>query len=85
MPSEKSARVAERRRRMNAPLRSKARTFVTKTRSLIAANDADGAEAAAREAVVALDKAAQKRAIHRNNAARRKSRIMSQLRRAGGE
>ena len=70
---------------MNAPLRSRARTFVARARRLISSNDPDGAELAAREALVALDKAAQKGAIHRNNAARRKSRIMSQLRRSGGQ
>ena len=37
---------------------------------------------AVNDAVVALDKAAQKGAIHPNNAARRKSRIMRQLSKA---
>ena len=39
----------------------------------------DTATAAAHDAAVALDKAAQKGVIHPNNAARRKSRIMKQL------
>jgi small subunit ribosomal protein S20 len=39
----------------------------------------EGADQAVGDAVVALDKAAQKGAIHRNNASRRKSRIMKQL------
>mgnify|MGYP001188047547 FL=1 len=79
MPSEKSRRVSERRRVINAPLRSKAKTFITKARRLIAENDADSAEQVVNEAVVALDKAAQRGAIHQNNASRRKSRIMKQL------
>ena len=79
MPSEKSARVAERRRRRNTPLRSRAKTFITKARRLMAADEIESAEQAVRDAVVALDKAAQKGAIHPNNAARRKSRIMKQL------
>ncbi len=79
MPSEKSARVSERRRRMNAPLRSRAKTFVTKARRLILADDLEAAEAAVKDAVVALDTAAQKGALHANNASRRKSRIMRQL------
>ena len=82
MPSEKSARVAERRRQMNAPLRSRAKTFVTKARRLIAANDLEAAEEAVRDAVVALDRASHKGALHRNNAARRKSRITRQLHQA---
>ena len=45
-------------------------------------DDLDAAEQAVKEATVALDKAAQKGAIHANNAARRKSRIMLQLHQA---
>lgn len=82
MPSAKSARVAERRRRRNAPLRSRAKTEIKKARSLIAANDLDAAEDAVRDAFVALDKAAQKGVLHANNASRRKSRIMKQLNKA---
>ena len=64
---------------MRAPLRSRVKTFVTKSRLLIAEGDLEGADGAVRDAVTALDKAAQKGAIHRNNASRRKSRIMKQL------
>ena len=39
----------------------------------------EAAVEAGNTAVVALDKAAQKGAIHRNNASRRKSRLMKQL------
>ena len=46
------------------------------------ANDLEAAEAAVKDAVVALDGAAQKGALHPNNAARRKSRIMKQLHQA---
>ena len=79
MPSAKSARVGERRRRLNAPLRSKARTSVKKARRLLAANDLDVAESAVRDAVVALDKAAQKGAVHKRNASRRKARLVKKL------
>ena len=79
MPSEKSARVSQRRRAGKAPLRSRAKTFVTKSRRLIEAGDLEGADQAVSDAIVALDKAAQKGVIHHNNAARRKSRIMKQL------
>ena len=79
MPSARSARVSERKRQRNAPLRTRAKTFVTKARRAIEADDLEAAESAVRQAVVALDKAAQKGAIHRGNAGRRKSRIMKQL------
>ena len=45
----------------------------------MAANDMEAAEQAVNDAVVALDKAAQKGVLHHNNASRRKSRIMHQL------
>lgn len=82
MPSEKSHRVSVRKAARNAPLRTKAKTFVKRARTLIEANDLENAEKAVTEAVVALDKAAQKGAIHTNNADRRKSRIMLQLNKA---
>jgi small subunit ribosomal protein S20 len=79
LPSAKTARVAERKRLQNQPIRSKVKTFVTKARRAMASDDIDTATAAAHDAAVALDKAAQKGVIHPNNAARRKSRIMKQL------
>ena len=82
MPSAKSERVSNRRRIINTPQRSRGKTFITRARRLIAANDLDGAERAVKEAVVALDRAAKIGAIHPNNAARRKSRIMKQLHQA---
>ena len=41
--------------------------------------DVEAAERAVKDAVVALDKAAQKGAIHKGNASRRKARLMKQL------
>lgn len=82
MPSAKSARVSERRSRRNIPLRSRAKTFVTKARNFIADSDTDSAQKAVDDAIVALDKAAQKGAIHKRNASRRKSRLMKSLNQA---
>ena len=64
---------------MNAPLLSKAKTLISNARKLMDADDRDAAEQAVKEAVAALDRAAQKGALHPNNAARRKSRIMKRL------
>ena len=75
----KRIRSSERRRKINQVHRSRARTFVKKTRALIAAGQLEQAEAMAQQAASALDKAAQKGVIHKNNAARRKSRLMQQL------
>ena len=82
MPSAKSDRASLRKREQNQPLRSQAKTYIRSARRLIEDGDVDGAERAVRSAVVALDKAAAKGAIHPNNASRRKSRLMSQLGRA---
>jgi small subunit ribosomal protein S20 len=78
----KRIRSSERKRRINQVHRSQARTYVKRTRSLIAAGQLDDAEVAASRALAALDKAAQKGVIHKNNAARRKSRLMKQLNQA---
>lgn len=64
------------------PLRTRARTFIKAAREDILEGNLEAAERSARSAVVALDKAAAKGAVHPKNAARRKSRIMSQLSRA---
>ena len=82
MSSAKAARAAQKRKIRNAPLRSKAKTFINETRRSADDGEAENAEKAARLAVVALDKAAQKGAIHPKNAARRKSRLMKHLDRA---
>ena len=82
MPSAKSARVSVRKRGRNIPLRTRARTEIRKARMLIGANDLEGAEKAVQAASIALDKAAQKGALHANNASRRKSRIMKALQKA---
>ena len=75
--SKKRIRVAERRREENKPLRTEARTFVKKAEVAIASGDVGAAEAATLEAVSALDRVADKDVIHKNNAARRKSRLMA--------
>jgi len=82
VPSAKSARVGDRKKERNQPLRTKARTFVTRTRRLIDSGDIEGAEGSARVAIAALDRAAQKGVIHENNASRRKSRLIKSLNKA---
>lgn len=78
----KRIRSSERKRKINQVHRSRARTYVKNTRTLIAAGQLDEAEVMAREAVGALDRAAQKGVIHKNNAARRKARLMKRLNKA---
>jgi small subunit ribosomal protein S20 len=74
--AEKRVRQAERRRVRNRSVRSATRGQVRKTLPLIAENRLEEAQTAVRQAVSALDKAAEKGVIHPNSAARRKSRLM---------
>jgi small subunit ribosomal protein S20 len=77
--AKKRIRQNEKRRLHNRHYRAAARTYVKKARVQIAAGQLDGADEAVDAAVKTLDKAARKGIIHPRNAARRKSRIMSQL------
>ena len=82
MPSAKAHRVSERKKINNQPIRSKARSSITKVRDLIAQGDLDAAEGSITDAYKALDKASQRGVIHHKNAARRKSRIIKTLNKA---
>ncbi|MGD9093937.1 MAG: 30S ribosomal protein S20 [Anaerolineales bacterium] len=75
----KRIRQNEKRRLRNRVYSGKARTYIRDARLAIASGDVDEAREATMKAVSALDKAAEKGVIHKNNASRRKSRIMQQL------
>jgi small subunit ribosomal protein S20 len=75
----KRIRQAEKQRRRNRVVRSQTRTGVKKARVAIEGGDLTNAIQATREAIRQLDKAATKGVLHRNNAARRKSRLMKRL------
>jgi small subunit ribosomal protein S20 len=77
--AKKRAIQSEKAYTRNRWFRGRARTYIKKARALMAAGDTAGAEEQVRWACRALDAAAQKGAIHANNAARRKSRLMKAL------
>ena len=77
--AEKRIRVAERKRARNKPLRSAAKTYEKRAETAIAAGETDQAVAEVRQALSYLDKVAGKGVIHKNNAARRKSRLMAKF------
>lgn len=79
----KRVKVSERRRLRNRTYRSAARTMVRRAESVIATGDVDAAASAVGSAVSMLDRTAGKGVIHRNNAARRKSRLMSKYNKMG--
>ena len=74
--AEKYFRASQRRRLRNKPVRTRARTAVRDALLAIDANDWDAADQLVKEAVAALDRAAQRGVVHANNAARRKSRLL---------
>jgi small subunit ribosomal protein S20 len=63
-------------------VRTSTRTQVKKVRALLASGKVKEADKALQDAVSALDKAAEKGVIHKNNAARRKARLMVALNKA---
>ena len=69
----------EKRRLRNRFYAGRARTFVRKARTAIEDGEVEDARQATLEAISALDKAAEKGILHKNNASRRKSRLMKHL------
>ena len=77
--AKKSILVNERRRIRNRIHRGRARTEIKKARKVIASGDLTASVEAVRQAVKWIDHAASKGVLHKNNAARRKSRLMRRL------
>lgn len=69
----------EKRRLRNRIYRGRARTYVKRARTALEENNLEEARATTQQAISALDTAAIKGIIHKNNAARRKSRLMKKL------
>jgi len=79
MPNNRNAakamRQANKRRLRNRTARTSLRTVVRKVQEATTSSDIAAAEAAFKTAVKKLDQAASKKFIHRNKAARLKSRL----------
>jgi small subunit ribosomal protein S20 len=78
--SKKRARQAEDNRQRNAPMRTRFRSAVKKVQTAVAGGDKTAAQTAYKEAIVLIDKTESKGLIHKNKAARHKSRLNAQLR-----
>lgn len=78
--AQKRIRSNERRRVRNQMYRSRTKTMIRKAEQTILAGSPD--EQTVQEALRTLDKAAVKGIIHKNNAARRKSRLMKKYHQA---
>lgn len=77
--AKKRARQSEKRRIHNHAQRSRLRTTLKAVREAIASGDAARAREAYRLATSLLDRSARRRLIHRNTAARYKSRLNARL------
>jgi len=79
--AKKQARSGVRRALRNRAVRSEVKTKVVKARRTLTGGPVAESErfALALEAIQALDRAASKGVLHRNNAGRRKSRLAKQL------
>jgi small subunit ribosomal protein S20 len=72
--AKKRIRTTQRKHTRNVMYRSRAKTMINKAEAAIFSGELN--EEALREAIRTLDKAAGKGILHRNNAARRKSRLV---------
>lgn len=75
--SEKDARRSAAQATRNRSIRSSVKTAVTRARKALAGGDGGAEQVLA--AVSGLDRAVTKGVLHRNNAARRKARLMKRL------
>ena len=78
--SRKRARQSENRRQHNASQRATFRTFIKRVFAAINAGNKDDAQVALKDAACMIDKTAQKGLIHKNKAARHKSRLNIRVR-----
>ncbi len=78
--AKKRARQAEKLRLHNATQRSMLRTHIKKITNAIEANDKETAQSAYKAAVPVIDAMVSKGIIHKNKAARHKSRLNNHVR-----
>jgi small subunit ribosomal protein S20 len=87
MPNHKSAekrmRQNEKRRLINGSNRGRLRTGIKKLRAALTTGESGDAQTLLPETVSLIDKAVQKGVLHRNAAARYKSRLTSTVNQAG--
>lgn len=77
--AKKRAEIAERNRQRNVAQKSKTKTMIRRTLEAIAAGDHSAAMTAFRVAQGQIDTIARKGIIHRNKAARTKSRLNARV------
>jgi small subunit ribosomal protein S20 len=78
--AEKAARQAEKHRTRNVALRSRMRTAVRNVTTAVVSGKKDVAQSSYNQAVPIIDSLVSKQIIHRNKAARHKSRLAARIR-----
>lgn len=76
---EREMRTADRRQVRNTAVDTLTKTEVKKVNKAMSSGDIETAKGTLVAAISVLDKAAEKKIIHKNNAARKKSRIMKKF------
>ena len=77
--AKKMIHVQSEERGRNRAIKSSVKTYIDKAEELISGKELESAKVAVQQASVALDRAAKKRIVHPNNAARRKSRLVKRF------
>ena len=81
--ARKRARQSEVRRQHNASQRSTLRTAIKSVQKAVLAGDKEAATRIYRESISVVDRIADKKIIHKNKAARHKSRLAAQIKAMG--
>lgn len=79
MPAKKTGRQQVKRARRNRSAKTETRTLIARANRSLESGDAEAAQPAVALAISTLDRAVRKGILHRNNAARRKSRMVAKL------
>jgi small subunit ribosomal protein S20 len=79
LSAKKRIRQNEKRRAINQNRRTAVKTAIRRFKDAVQSGEPDAAEQAYRKATKALDQTAAKGTLHRNAAARRKSRLAKRL------
>ena len=77
--AQKSIRQDKERNKRNAARKSELKTRVKKVLSAVGEKDSEKAQKSLAEAIPAIDRLCQKGTIHKNNAARKKSRLTKKV------
>jgi small subunit ribosomal protein S20 len=77
--ARKRARQSSVRNALKSAQRSRVRSAIRSVRKAIAAGDATAAQAVLRTATKVIDSLADKKVVHKNNAARNKSRLAAAI------